>query len=239
MWVLLSDEQNYLMRFQYSLLPIVLISWPVFLTDLVKDWKLPSFASLSRTNQITVGVILVALAGGIMSYNIFQARQNRLPSFTTVGYYDVATILHDYAGKGYTAAVSEAGILPLYSEWNTIDTWGLNDQWIAHNNGITADYLAQHEPEVIMFHAPGYSPLVEPYGGTPWNDMTLIVKQYAEDNDYILAGAFGVSPFQTHYYYVRSDFPDSAEIAERIQNVEYTWFDGDSVGFNFATVTAQ
>ena len=66
--------------------------------------------------------------------------------------------------------------------------------------------------------------------------MTLIVKQYAEDNDYILAGAFGVSPYDTHYYYVRPDFPDSTEIAERIRGVEYTWFDGESVGFNFATV---
>lgn len=239
MWVLLANDQNFLMRFQYSLLSIMLISWPFFISNLERDWQLPRLSVLSFANRMTLTMLVLALASGALFYNIDQSRQNRQSALETVGYYDVATILNEFEGRGYTAAVSEAGLLPLYSGWNTIDTWGLNDQWIAHNGGITTDYLAQYTPEVIMFHAPEYSPLVEAYGGNPWLDMTLVLKQYAEDNHYILAGAFGVSPYQAHYYYVRPDFPDSANIAARISAVEYTWFKGDMPGFNFAAVTEQ
>ncbi len=55
-------------------------------------------------------------------------------------------------------ATSEAGLLPLYSQWNAIDTWGLNDEWIAHHGEITADYLDRYKPELIIFHA-HFSPL--------------------------------------------------------------------------------
>ncbi len=62
--------------------------------------------------------------------------------------------LAPYAGKGYTMAVTEAGQLPLYSDWRVIDGLGLNDAWLAHHGErLTEEYLDRSKPEIIMVHA--------------------------------------------------------------------------------------
>ena len=116
-------------------------------------------------------------------------------------------------------ATSEAGLLPLYSNWKSIDAWGLNDEWIAHNGEITAQYLEAHKPDLIVFHA-YFSPLLparlsEKNLQQDWFRMTITLKDYAESHGYILAAAFGDSPYETHYYYVRPDFPDSEKNCSR------------------------
>jgi hypothetical protein len=130
-------------------------------------------------------------------------------------------------------ATTEAGLLPLYSNWKAIDTWGLNDQWIAHNGEITESYLELYRPHIIMFHA-YFSPIVPPRGEGAWFAMVMVLKNYAEKNGYSLAAAFGDSPHDTHYYYVRSDFPESAEIIRRIQDTDYFWFDTGKKSTNYA-----
>ena len=140
----------------------------------------------------------------------------------------MAQVLEPYSNRGYTMATSEAGLLPLYSQWNAIDTWGLNDEWIAHNGGITADYLDRYKPELIIFHA-HFSPLDPPttpdhYLDPAWFAMTMTLKNYAESHHYILAAIFGVTPYDTHYYYVRPDFADSQTIVHLISKFRgYSW----------------
>jgi hypothetical protein len=134
------------------------------------------------------------------------------------GRYEVARVLGEYSDKGYTIATSEAGLLPLYSHWRAIDTWGLNDQWIAHNGGITTEYLERYKPEVIVTHPWHNGPL-----GEPFEEMATTVQNYAENNGYTAAGAFswdGQYP-EGHYYYVRNDFPESEEIIDSIRNINY------------------
>jgi hypothetical protein len=122
-------------------------------------------------------------------------------------------------------AVSEAGLLPFFSDWNAIDTWGLNDSWIAHHGEITPEYLDRFRPHIIMFHA--YFSPASPADPTPehmrdpWFRMTLTLRDYAEQRGYILAAAFGPSPQNTHYYYVRPDFEDSARIVREIAGLRY------------------
>ena len=139
------------------------------------------------------------------------------------GRFDVASMLGQYAAKGYSMATTEAGLLPFYSGWNAIDTWGLNDQWIAHHGPITADYLARRRPEIIIFHE--FSSLITPLPvrSDPWSEMVKILKGYAEANGYVLAAAFGDSPHDMHYYYVRRDFAESREIISKIRALRYIW----------------
>ena len=47
------------------------------------------------------------------------------------------------------------------------------------------------------------------------------MKAYAEKNGYELAAVFGVSAYSAHYYFVRSDFPESAELVRRIREMDY------------------
>ncbi|NWF63502.1 MAG: hypothetical protein HXY38_04270, partial [Chloroflexi bacterium] len=219
---LVSDEMNYGARFQYATVPLALMSW----IPLVRGMR------LETPNQPHVrerAVYLVAssiLAVGIVSYSWFQTCFLALyqPScdrpYERDGRLEMAKMLADYRGKGYVMAVTEAGLLPYYSGWEAVDTWGLNDQFIAHNGSITVEYLASYRPHIIMFHD-YYSPLVPPKLteanlSQRWFRMTILLKTYAEENGYILAAVFGDSPYDTHYYYVRPDFEDSERLVERI-----------------------
>ncbi len=140
--------------------------------------------------------------------------------YQTDGRFEVAQYLTQYADKQYTLATTEAGLLPLYSGWQALDTWGLNDSWIAHNGGLTSGYLDQIKPEIIMFHA-DFSPVYpRTEAGDAWSSMTLKLDIYAREHDYSLAAVYGDNPVDTHYYYVRPDFPESQEIVAFIRSLD-------------------
>lgn len=217
LWVLLSSEMNYHWRFQYAIQPIFLIAWPPLVEGLFAEWRLPPWRSLAPRSRLTAAVLGGAVFLGVL---VYHHRMSRLPVLYADGNAAVGRALRDFRGRGYTIAVSEAGLLPLYSEWRAIDTWGLNDAWIAHHGGITEDYLAKQNPEVIAFHA-YFSPLVPPVVNTEWDAMVVKLKDYAEKRGYILAAVFGETPYDTQHFYVRPDFPDAAEIIRRIRATPY------------------
>jgi arabinofuranosyltransferase len=229
-FILISDEMNFGARFQYALLPIVLMSWIPPLGRVNFSW-LDQSSVKERSAYI---VAFTALALSLIYYSWFQ--NCSLTSFQQTcdrpyerdGRYEMAKLLAEYRDKGYTIATTEAGLLPYYSGWNAIDTWGLNDQFIAHHGRVTAEYLDTYKPEIIMFHD-YYSPLVPPKLteanlAQRWFGMTVLLKTYAEENGYVLAAVFGDSPYDTHYYYVRTDFEDSKRIIEQISKMKnYYW----------------
>lgn len=229
-FILISDEMNFGARFQYALLPIALMSWIPLLGGF-------SFSWLDQSSVKERGAYIVALAALAVSLIYYSWFQNcSLTSFQQScdrpyerdGRYEMAKLLAQYRDKDYMIATTEAGLLPYYSGWDAIDTWGLNDQFIAHNGAITAEYLDTHKPEIIMFHD-YYSPLVPPKLteanlAQRWFGMTILLKTYAEENGYVLAAVFGDSPYDTHYYYVRPDFEDSERIIEQISEMKnYYW----------------
>lgn len=219
---LVSDEMNYGARFQYATVPLALMSW----IPLVSGIKLDGLHQLSVKER---GVYLVAgsaLLVSLVYYSWFQNcflalhQQSCDRPYERDGRLEMAQMLADYRGKGYVIATTEAGLLPYYSGWDAIDTWGLNDQFIAHNGSITMEYLDQYKPHIIMFHD-YYSPLVPPKLteanlAQRWFSMTILLKTYAEENGYVLAAVFGDSPYDTHYYYVRPNFEDSKRLVEQI-----------------------
>ena len=68
-----------------------------------------------------------------------------------------------------------------------------------------------------------------------WGKMVLTLDAYARKQGYILAAAFGVQVYDSHYYYVRSDFADSAAMVERIREIPYYWWPGP-LSVNYAKV---
>ena len=229
-FMLISDEMNYGARFQYVLVPIALMSWTPLLGGLNFNW-------LNQLSGRQRGVYLVALVGlsaSLVYYSWFQNcflafyQQSCDRPYEQDGRYEMAKLLAEYRGKGYVIATTEAGLLPYYSGWDAIDTWGLNDQWIAHNGGVTAEYLDQYKPQIVMFHD-YYSPLVPPKLTDAnlrqrWFGMTITMKGYAEANGYVLAAVFGDSPYDTHYYYVRTDFEDSERLIEKISTMRNYYY---------------
>ena len=228
-WVLLSDETNYLKRFRYPIVPVVLMSWPPLLEGV--RGALPRGA---RKAAAAAGLAL-ACALLVRHYRAFAP-----PQRPRAGLQDMALMLRGFGNGRYSIAVTESGLLPLYSEWRALDAWGLNDTWIARNGGVTEDYLDRYRPEVILFHA-YYSPL-EPPGpraprsglGPSWFRMCRTLQSYAERNGYRLAAAFGREPSHVHAYYVRPGFPDSDAIVAAIRDCDYVWYQDGQRSINFA-----
>ncbi len=225
-FILISDEMNYGARFQYAIVPIALMSW----TPLVRGLNFLWLNQLSARERSVYFIALIGLCGSLVYYSWFQncflvtdQRSCERP-YEQDGRYEMGKLLAEYRGKGYVIATTEAGLLPYYSGWTAIDTWGLNDQFIAHNGGITVEYLDKYKPHIIMFHD-YYSPLVPPKLteanlAQRWFGMTILLKDYAEANGYVLAAIFGDSPYDTHYYYVRAGFEDSQRLVEQISSMK-------------------
>lgn len=245
-FILISNQTNFGGRFQYALWPLILLSWYPLVdglgTEIGLSWPRPPDV---RARSVWI-LVALALTYGLVRYSNAQncfltsTQQTCSVAYESDGRYDAAQILADYRGKGYVIATSEAGLLPFYSGWTAVDTWGLNDQWIAHHGGITEAYLDRYKPNVIMFH--GYfSPLEPPRLidrnlSQDWFRMTITLKDYAESHGYILAAAFGDSPYEAHYYYVRPDFPDSSQIVNRLQRMRYDWFLTGRKALNYAEI---
>lgn len=240
-FVLISDEMNFGSRFQYALMPIALISW----YPLVHGIRPPLLETVGRRERIVSIATLACLAAGVVYYSWYQNcfltsfQRTCASPYERDGRFEMGKLLAQYREKGYVIATTEAGLVPYYSGWTAIDTWGLNDPFIAHNGGITEEYLDRYQPHLIMFHD-YYSPLVPPKLteanlSQRWFSMTILLKTYAESNGYVLAAVFGDSPYDTNYFYVRPDFEDSQALIEQISSMRnYYWFTTGKRSINYA-----
>jgi hypothetical protein len=229
MWVLLSDETNYLKRFRYPVVPIVMMSWPPLLAGVRS--RLPPAARRAAA----AAAVAIACALLVRHHRAFAP-----PDRPRSGLQDMAVRLRGFGAGRYTMAVTESGLLPFYSEWRALDAWGLNDTWIARNGGVTEEYLERYRPEVVMFHA-YYSPLEGPGPraersglGPAWFRMCRTLQAYAERHGYRLAAAFGREPSHVHAYYVRPGFPHSAAVFAAIRDCDYIWYRDGHTSTNFA-----
>ncbi|MCE9647804.1 MAG: hypothetical protein K8S20_17555 [Chloroflexi bacterium] len=229
-FMLISDEMNYGARFQYAILPIALLSW----TPLVRGFNFSWLGQVQVRERRAYVIALIAVCLSLVCYSWFQNcfltshQQTCTTAYERDGRYEMGKLLADYRGKGYVIATTEAGLLPYYSGWDAVDTWGLNDPFIVHNGGLTVEYLDEYKPQIIMFHD-YYSPLVPPKLteanlAQKWFSMTILMKEYAESHGYVLAAVFGDSPYDTHYYYVRPDFADSRRLVEQISTMKNYYY---------------
>jgi hypothetical protein len=233
-WLLLSNEMNFLGRFQYPAAMVVLLSWPGLVPHVVRDWGLPQFTELDRRARV---LLLTLVALSVFGHDVATFEGKKRMSAEN-GHLAIAQLLARYEGKGYRLATTEAGILPLYSGWRTVDTWGLNDQKIAHEGSITARRLEAFNPDVIVFHA-SFSPVLKegcvgPEFNPGWNEMTFRLKQFATQRHYRLAAAYGIDPYDSFYHYVRRDFPDSDSLVAAIRSTNYLLPGANEPAINFA-----
>ena len=95
-----------------------------------------------------------------------------------------------YADRGYTIAVSEAGLVPLYSGWRAIDAWGLNDRQIAREGSLIAG-SPRSGSAGGDFLSRVFSPWVPPPSRPEaWDEMTVQLDEYARAEGYHLAAVF-------------------------------------------------
>ncbi len=231
-WLLLSNEMNYAMRFQYAVLPLVAIAAPGIMVGADQLWRDRIRPSLDGGWRRAVPV---AAAIGV---TLILLQQHR--NFVVAGHdsrREVGLALQAYGDRGYTMVVSEAGLLPFYSGWRAIDAWGLNDAEIARAGRLTDDYLERSHPALIMFHA--YSSPIAPLQRVPdrWDAMVEHLRAFAEARAYRLAASYGLRRDDTHTYYVRSDLADADRIVEAIRSMQYYFVDAEASSVDFARLT--
>lgn len=233
-FILLANNTNVLGRFQYVTLPLAaMVCWP--LTQGLRNWlKIPEWTTANLQQSFFYSLLVIMFFGSTakLEHSVYNVH------YYYDGKYYVALMLSKYKDSGYRLATSEAGLLPLYSQWISLDTWGLNDQWIAHHGIITEEYLEKFDPHIITFHA-FFSPVTSAEIKDDWYDMAVVLKTYAESRNYILAAAYGETPYETEYYYVRSDFPESAEIIRRIREMDYPNDNSGVLQKNYAIDTGK
>lgn len=219
-FVLLSPEMNIKARFQYVTFPLMIIA-SFYAYQVIRDSCKISLNSLSADMRLVLGASL--LLPLLILYRGYGNIRRSLPGHDSR--YDVAVALSAYAHKGYYLAVTEAGLLPFYSGWKSIDTWGLNDSWIARNGLITEEYLDKHRPAIIMFHA-HYTPLTPVRRVDRWDEMVAILHNYARSRNYTLAAVYTDTPYSdsAHWYYVRSDLEETEALIRCIREVNYVYW---------------
>jgi hypothetical protein len=220
-WILMSNAMNYNHRFQYILMPMIWVIWLPVLRAVWPDLQIKSWRLV-----VAAGLTALMLGMHTMIYILH-------PRMFVDGRAQIGTELAQYSAKGYTMAVTEAGNLPFYSDWNAIDTWGLNDKTISHQGMVSSEYLDQYKPELVMIHdywSPG-TPKIRPQ--KKWAVMTDTLEAFLAKRDYQLVACWGRKPDNTHFYYLRKDFPDYAPIKNLIANFEYTWHEDGKVALNF------
>ncbi len=215
-WILLSNEMNVFRRFQYPVLPIFLMGVPLWTRGIAGEIFPTGFLVRGQLRRAVVAAIAVACVGVLATHH----RRYASPHWRH-GPYDLGRRLAAYADRDYTMAVSEAGLVPLYSGWRAIDAWGLNDRQIAREGSLTRARLEREAPAVIFFHA-YFSPWVPPSSSPgAWDAMTLLLDDYARAEGYHLAALFGAASVPVYYCYVRPDLPDTAALVELIRETEF------------------
>ncbi|MCB9235503.1 MAG: hypothetical protein H6581_27855 [Bacteroidia bacterium] len=217
-WVLIKDEMNILGRFQYPLFCILSVVWAFFMPDMLRTARISTRLPQVHSWVLPLLMLILSIIAPFIKGELGSASGHPRD-----GRFAVARLLAPYQEQGYTLATTEAGILPLYSGWRTLDTWGLNDPRIVAEGGLTEAYLSERNPQVILVHdwRPPWEPPSPPTDD--WDRMCQTLHAFALDHDYHLAACYGAKPDNVHYYYVQRGFADEEAILEGIREVEYEW----------------
>jgi hypothetical protein len=238
MWLLLNNWNNHFMRFQYAIVPTVLIAIPGLLVDFgsigLPDWGMLSVPV--RRSLVLAGIVATLGPAGYLEKKF---------EFVDIGFGMrlFAERLQPFAGGGHTIAVTEAGALPLYSRWDTIDGLGLNDSYIAHHGAASiTGYFEQRPPDVIMIHLDAYNMprsevLIMLSGGTPVSgsgyEAFTRMAVFAVQHQYTMAAAYGSSPCNLHIYWVRPGIADYGAILHAIRDYPYIFLDNGDLATDY------
>ncbi len=193
MYLFTDQVMGYFFRYHYPLIPILLLLLVPLADRLVGEaWRKPlSWAALAA----------MALFAGMASFQTWYRWESRGfftgVSQTVQNYSRMGQALAPFADRGYTLALSEAGVISYYSGWKVLDFGKLNSRLFTRGDPkeITV-YLERNPPDAILYMTQG--PLQGARG--------------------VFSGVMGRFPYQdilefrngmyTLHLFVREDLPD-------------------------------
>jgi hypothetical protein len=220
---------NILHRFQFALVPVVLLAWPDWVKGLGEDLRLPAPSGMSPAACRSAALTFATVAGAVLALQLAVHRPR--PGLRD-GRYDVARRLAPFAGRGHTLVTPEAGLLPPLLRLAVRGRLGAQrrgDRPPRHLRGPAGPGAARaHRLPCRLLPGGAGSPrrgrLVADDPRPP---------RHASRHGYTLTASFGHKPFDTHYYLVRPDGPDAAGILEAVRGAD-AWYGNGRRSLNYA-----
>lgn len=187
-WVLLSPETNYFGRFQYPAFVMVVVCLPELAHLSTGSLRRGPFKMTTPVSNALVALIILSSCIGLIGF-LRASLQPSVDITNSIRNAALGRALAPFAHLDETVATTEAGLLPLYSRWNALDTWGLNDERIAHR-GLDQAYLDKVSPSVVYAHVfPGNGPQGIRVAdlGEPWADMCRQLRIWVAERHFVLA----------------------------------------------------
>lgn len=214
----ITQAQNVDYRFQFIYIIFAAILLPFGINEL---YNIIQRVDIPARKTIQIGKIGVAfiIIVGLVFQPILGLGSVGFGSDPTNQEKEIGKLLSEYEDKNYTMIVNQAGAMPYYSGWSSIDAGGLNDPYIAHNS-LDTSYIRHHDPDIIMFHAGSSATPLPPSCTTEGWDLgqgrvsertAPTLHQYAVNNDYEL-GAIIRRGNSYDWYFVKNSNPYSNEI---------------------------
>lgn len=228
----INQTQNVAGRFQYPIVPVIIILSVLALDELLDGTKFNlkrvNFKEIQNNFQwfimciLIVGLVLLTFLTTVSISPIIDSEDKIV----------VGKFLNEYHEEEYTIILTEAGMLPYYSEWYILDAWGLNNEYIAHH-GLSLEYIHQFKPEIVQFHV-YYSNFTDEWNSStlPWDKMTKILYTYALQQNYTLAciieswmeTSFIIKPNGYQWYFLKPEFQDYQNILTGINALPVDYF---------------
>ena len=105
--------------------------------------------------------------------------------------------------------VSEAGALPFYSQWQTLDLLGLTSEEVARE-GLRMETIADFAPDLIMTIGRHFSPA---------DARHRLLSAYMQRERFVAVAAVMKTPGVHHFYFVRRHSPLWKETVERLSTL--------------------
>lgn len=238
-WVFLSNTNNAQMRFQYIALPVTLMAFPYVVDALRKRYPMAWNFGLSPAQRLAFAAISAVVLSGYYWKDLLFYPIGDLGS----GAYNIASGLHRWKNQNYTIVVTEAGVIPYFSDWRAIDAFGLNDSVVTHDpQGLTEAYLEQNHPAILMMHlaadeagidgfARGWK--AEPPATHDFSQAPVVMAHYAATHNFELAARWGDSPCNVHIWYVRRGLPQSQAMIDLIRTEPHFFMDSLMLAHNY------
>jgi len=220
LYIYITPIQGFLYRFQIPAFPATILILMLTLNQpelAIEDVNLRSW-------PITQIIMAALLVSGLFVYPLFTAPESLSQTDRRTQGDRVVTgqALGTLENEDYQMIVSESGALPYYSGWDAVDWLGLNSEQIAHN-GLTEQYLAEYEPDLIMLlsnRPVTFSQSKRPVLGTYLNDSSyMLVAVVPRQN----SDGSNVQSSSLHLYFVNKESEGYRDIGCTIlsQDLEY------------------
>jgi arabinofuranosyltransferase len=201
-----SQSQNDTFRFQYHTFILALILAGMQIGLFYKNHQM-------KMTYISIGLITLATMLMTVTAKPLPARAHDLTS--------TGNELSQWSEYGYTMAVTQAGQLPYFSNWVTLDTLGLNDPRVAIE-GLNLDIWDSYNPDLVLLKSTIRGSIsIETICDINVNQV--VCEMMRNSATYIPVAAIskvrrdGFRPLDNfHIYFLRQDTPNFDEISQAL-----------------------